>query len=251
MKKQEKFEKTHETFMQEVIKPYDTRLKGNYFIHQYAQNNSKNKGINSFSGGVELVKKGQTLITSSAQLYAEEFAKLYKEIQERLIILEKSDYSEDERSLVTYDYDKLSNFEFGLNMLNKECDFTDSYPNRKLYSAIAEFKQVTPENYRQGMGEMVLHQTRLANMIKGGESAPYQFGRLDSILQVMPNPRFLGDKYPLVGEGLVREVLSSKNGERSINEAKKAISRYGLKGLVERKPEIRTLLEAVVQMDSK
>jgi CRISPR/Cas system-associated protein Cas5 (RAMP superfamily) len=62
---------------------------------------------------------------------------------------------------------------------------------------------------------------------------------------MMPNPRFLGEKYPLVGEGLVKEVLSSKEGCREIKEAEEAIKTYELIELAKRNPRINRLLKAV------
>ena len=62
-----------------------------------------------------------------------------------------------------------------------------------------------------------------------GEYDPFQFKSLDEILQIIPKKEFLGEnRISQVGEGLVREVLRSKDGCRSVTEALDAIKRYDL-----------------------
>src|SRR3989344_5796055 len=82
MTKQEAdFKELHKQFMREVIGKYDSRLKGNYFIHQFEPNRD-NKGIDYDSGGKKLKKQGDTLILPAVQLYTTKYAELHSQVSE-------------------------------------------------------------------------------------------------------------------------------------------------------------------------
>jgi len=243
----DQFEELHGTFLRDIVRPYDSRLRGNYFIHEQMLN-MEGKGIEYDSGGIELAKKGLILVTSAASLYADEFAKLHKQVSEQ--------YQKTLRDVNSSAHIRVSNqntlfcdFERALENLNAQRQIMPrAYSYIDLYPAIATFKQISPESYRQGMGEMLIHQLRLVNMHGLSDYDPLQFSGLDKVLQMMPNPRFLGDKYSLVGIGLVKEVLSSKEGCRYIKEAREAIKRYELKDLAKIKPNVSRLLKTVEEM---
>ncbi len=239
------FDELHRTFLQDVVRPYDSRLRGNYFIHQF-RFNTDGKGIDYDSGGIELARKGLTLVTSAAGLYADEFNGMGKFLNEQYHKTLEEDVRSPAHKNARNQLHFLNDFKSALkNLSTTEKIMPNAWAYIDLYPAIATFKQISPESYRQGMGEMIIHQLRLENMYGLSDNDPLQFSGLDKVLQMMPNPRFLGEKYSLVGEGLVIEVLSSKEGCREIKEAEEAIKKYELIELAKRKPRINKLLKAV------
>ena len=133
------------------------------------------------------------------------------------------------RSRLSDETRMISRLEGGVKYLSDERYHLSPHSYLDVYPAISYFSEQTPQEYRQGLGEMIFHQLRLLNMCSLGEKDPFQFHDLDMILQFIPEKDFLSiDRIRQVGEGLVREVLKSKNGCRDLVEARQAIKKYGL-----------------------
>lgn len=225
MKKQEDFQRLKRTFDTEVLEVYDTKLRGNYFVHQL-EPNSNGRGIDYYTGGRELAKKGAGLIVPAVNLHADEIAALLPRIEREYYAL----YSNNaQREKLSNKVNTLSYFENGVRELSDERYQLSQFSYSYVYPAVAAFPEATSKTYVQGLGEMIFHQLRLLNMCHLGELDPFQFASLDQILQLIPDRTFLSEeKIQQIGEGLVKEVLKSRDGCRDSAEARQAIQKYGL-----------------------
>ena len=226
MKRLKDFQRLKGEFDIEVLRAYDDKLKGNYFIHQFEPNRD-GKGIDYNTGGRELAQNGAKIIIPAVNLFASDIMGLYPRIKKEYY--DSLDSETSHRSRLSDETRMISRLEGGVKYLSDELYHLSPHSYLDVYPAISYFSEQTPQEYRQGLGEMIFHQLRLLNMCSLGEKDPFQFHDLDMILQFIPEKDFLSiDRIRQVGEGLVREVLKSKNGCRSSAEARQAIQRYGL-----------------------
>jgi hypothetical protein len=225
MRKLIDFQRLKEEFDTEILGVYDRKLKGNYLIHQREPN--KDGGIDYNTGGRELDRRGSQLIASAVNLFVNDFRDLARRFDaEYYEVMQSEDVK---REQLSEGIGIINRFEMGVKVLSDERSLTRPNYYIEVYPAISHFPEQTPQEYKQGLGEMIFHQLRLTNMCGLGEADPFHFSGFDRILQLIPNKEFLNeDRIRQVGEGLVREVLRSMNGCRSVTEALDAIKRYDL-----------------------
>jgi hypothetical protein len=130
-------------FIKQVVMPYDHKLKGNYFIHEFGPNHPKSEdGMTYENGGRKLAEQGASLVVTAAQFYRQDFEKA--------------------RGM---SFDRISG----------ECLNLQIWSTYELYHSIKKFESALSVNYKQDFGEMVFHQLRLLNMCHLGESDPVHF----------------------------------------------------------------------------
>jgi len=226
MKRLEDFQRLKGEFDTEVLRVYDSKLKGNYFIHQ-SEPNRDGRGIDYNTGGRELAQNGARLIVPAVNLFANDFIDLARRLQGEYYKVMHSD--DAKREQLSEGIGKTNKLERGIRYLSDERGHLRPHSYLDVYPAISHFSEQTPKEYRQGLGEMIFHQLRLVNMCGLGERDPFQFYGLDRILQLIPEKDFLSiDQIRQVGEGLVREVLKSKDGCINSAEARQTIQSYGI-----------------------
>lgn len=239
MKKQGEFQRLRTAFDEEVRRVYDEKLQGNYFIHQHALNRD-GRGLDYGTGGEELARRGAKLIVSTLDLHANEFSALLAEkIKDYRDIMTSG---EDKlREKIQDEVNKLNRFTSSVRELSDERYHLSIFPYTSVYPAVSHFSEITPVEYRQGLGEMLFHQLRLLNMCGLGEADPLQFGSLDHVLWLIPDKEFLSEeRKQQLGEGLIREILKSKDGCKAAVAALHASWRYDV--------EDRDLHKAIEQM---
>lgn len=209
-------------FKSDVVKPFDAKLKGNYFKYDDIANK---KGISYSAGGKQLLEKGAELISQALVVYAQ----YVNETSSRAIqtidgVYKKAEITAGAGSRAIEDclrnaiIGKWHSFNETVQKINEKLtnhkEKPELYELKRTYAAaekISEFNRYSNSNQNLwGIGEMLFHQIRLDGMAQGTSYLARDLEKITDTLHVGFFDDELGKgKRKAFGETLAKEILAT------------------------------------------